>query len=72
MGLLQLVTHSLNFIIVCGAEGGSEGVFDILEAQCAERKKQRGSWDGGAAITAQAHQRNPQQMSLNKMAARSA
>lgn len=45
--LLQLVTHSLNFITVDGAEGGSEGGFDIWEAQCAGRKKQRVSWDGG-------------------------
>lgn len=36
------------------------------------RKKQSDSWDGGDAITARAHQRIPQQMSLNKMAARSA
>lgn len=50
----------------------AKGAFDIREAQCAERRKQRRSWDGGAAITAQAHQRIPQQMSLNKMAARSA
>lgn len=42
-----LVTHSLNFIIVNGAEGGSEGAFDIWEAQYTRRKKQRGSWDEG-------------------------
>lgn len=46
---LQLVTNSFNFIIVGGAKGASEGAFDIMEAHCAGRKKQRGSWDGGAA-----------------------
>jgi len=35
----QLVTHSLNFIIVDGAAGGSDGAFDIEEARCVGKKE---------------------------------
>lgn len=54
--------------------GGAKKPFVLGRHNNAEKRKQRGSWDvwEGGAISAKEHQRIPQQMSPNKMAARSA